>query len=721
MKKIVFFVFFILITYIISGETLSDKQKPIIITRFPEGKRPMTLAVKNISLPGNYRLYNLILKMKVDKINGLGRSVIIDIKDSAGALLREYSIFAFFFKRPNEFQDISILFPKGKSNSIRVEIKSFSGYYGKAKDIEEAVIKNIVVNPFSTVPYIENIIPDKVRYKKGEKGKAEVIVVNPTLERVRCVIKGEIISELNKVKNIYSKNLTLAPHEEKIIYIPFTTTREEYGRELKVDLFQGNKLISSRSEYFSVANNIWKVYLAGEVGPNFHQPITWTPEREKEWEEKMKKQYMLGTYSYGNHYERFSWAPGEAFDLTPDEKEWWSGQSTYRSSLETMRGFIKHRQKRGVACISYINQAGSGPAAYEIGRKHPEWVEKGKDGVWIGRFDMAEFERWDSIKTLEEVRSTARPGHFYFICFDYSLPVVRDYVISEIIKSTKMFNWDGVRWDCGQMGGIPENIRKMKKDVWKIFPDFVFGYNIESRSYKIHPEEFKECCADGGLIMEEGVYMAYEKNHPLHKWKDYSIHLNKTQKLVHKLGGYYNPFIQRRGGARYLIDGLYENVLQLSAGSHPVRLGIRYGNVKLPGNLPKFITRYSAFLWSDNIWKMENPEKIVKIEGFVWWKEQASVRTINENHKQYIIHLINPPYKEKIEENPEGILRAPVKNIKVVCKIPQKFKVKGAYLLNPISGTEAEKLNFKEEGNKVRFEIDEVKIWKFVVVDLEKE
>lgn len=695
----------------------------VISFKIPETKSGNIIRSTELPFSLTLPLYTLKIKMAVDNIYGFGRQIQVQIYDTkTKKLIRDFPIYAFLFKENNVLEEIPIVFPKGEGEKIQVNIN----FAGKGKDIKNVYIDEISISPYATHPYIQNIIPNKVRYKRNEGGNCEVTIVNPTNEKYKEItLEVRILQEIKDEELLYTKNISLLPNEIKVINLPFPNNDRDFGRELKILLKDKVKIIHSRSEYYQVADNIWRVYLQGkreDIGPFCHWPIRWSKEVQDKWDEELKIKYLLGTYTYSNNWERFSWAPGECLDMTPDIEEFWSGQSVYHSTITKLKGQIEAMQKRGVACISYINQVGSGPKAYEVGRKHPEWIAS-TNGVWQGSFDVGLFETWDN-PTQEDIKR--RGGSFFYIVPDFKNKEVVDYVIKEIIESTRMFSWDGVRWDCGQLGGIPENIKRHKEEIWKVFPDFVFGYNVGGKDqYERNPEEYKELCAKGGLIMDEGTYAASRKNHFLHNWKRYFSYLVDSQELVQSLGGYYNPFVLNRGGGKYLVDSLYESILQLSARSHPLRiLSYRYSAEVPPYlNLCKFLTRYSALFWDSNILFMKNPEKQIEItcNSEIWWKEAVAIREISSDYKQYIIHLINPPLSEFIEENPDGLLKPWIKNVKLASVIPEGFKPRIVYLFSIDTGDmEPQVLDFKIIDKKIEINIPEIKFWKLIVIEFTK-
>ena len=566
------------------------------------------------------------------------------------------------------------------------------------------------------VPGVAYVRPHRVRYRRNQAGTIAVAVANPLGKPLAGRLLCEVIKELDDRRVLADKPVQVAAHGEAVVKIPYTNDGTEFGREVRATLYGAKgKVLDTKSEYFSVADNIFKVYVGDTgyarrqaPGPMCHFPISWTPEVERTWREKHP-------YTYCNLWERFSWAPGEQMDLTPDTELWWSGQSIYRGSKTALRGQIKALQDRGVGVLSYVNQGASGTAGYEVYRQHPEWFGT------PGQFDTQLLATWDT-KTYREAKGT-----WFAVWANWTVPEARQYAINELIGTKKMFGWDGFRWDCGQFEAPTHEqnaqyLKEMKTKVRAVFPDTLFGYNVgmgaygiqtntDAKAYAAKPDPaFAELCEGGGLIMNESTYAAYGKTHHLHKWEDFAQYLANTQEIVKRLGGYFNPFVLRRGGAKYDIDKRYETVLQLAAGSHPY--GIFYYHA--------FVTRYSALLWGDHVWKMREPEKSVRVtaKADLWWRHQATTRTLSDDHVQYILHLVNPPYSEGIEENPKQIVRPPVTRVRITATPPGRLRCKQAWVLSPDDKPWAHRLTPSSRGGRVSVTVPvPVTYWSIVVLD----
>lgn len=580
---------------------------------------------------------------------------------------------------------------------------------------------------------IQYVRPNKVRYRRYEAGTVRVGLENTASTRARLRLSCEIIKELHDTTKLATPQewLCLGPGVQTAIDIPFVNDATEFGREVRVSLIDdSNATIDTCSEYFSVADNIFKVYVAGGgySGPNAfvhtptpscHFPIWWSPEAQQEWD-------AAHPYFYGNYWERFAWAPGEQMDLTPDKDEWFSGQTRYECSKQTLKGQIEAMQRKGVACIAYVNQSASGPAGFEVYRKHPEWFPYGEDGLPWAWFDAQSVALWDMPWSMEEFAERASLG-WYGLWPNWRVKEARDHAINELIETVKIFGWDGFRWDCGQFdaftrlcyfdGRVEEiseqrrleltaqYVREMKQKVRSVFPHLVFGYNM---GIDPHDPLLAECAKDGGLIMEEGTSGFYEPTSPFHRWKDYARYLCQHQAIVHALGGFYNPFIQEGGGASDTLDQRYESILQLAARSHPH--GLFYYH--------DFITRYSCFLWDDHVWPMPEPGRIIEVSGNaeLWWEDQSAYR-LYKNHLQYVLPLINPPYSEAIDENVAGLVNPPV-HVTMRVVIPEGYDLAEVWLLTGDYRPWAYQLQPTVDGTHVTIVLPlPVKFWSIVVCD----
>ncbi|RMG77181.1 MAG: hypothetical protein D6707_11445, partial [Bacteroidetes bacterium] len=503
---------------------------------------------------------------------------------------------------------------------------------------------------------------------------------------------------------------------------------------------------------------VWAVGIAGG------HPIAFTAEvRNKKAIENAVDNFRK---HYVNTYEKFFWAPDDFADMTPDREVWYSGQARYHESKKNLKYMAEYGRKIGVLPITYGKSIGSGDRARDIIRENPEMVW-GYGGVMDFHPDTEELEKW---------QKDSKPYWQGTAWANYNMndPAVVAKGINEIINSTKMFGWAGVRFDghftartgkqrvgdkiinfTKEMADkqTATNIRTLKKRVWEIFPKYVFGYNYAECAFpeklQEHPRESIELCRDGGKIMDEYARQNEGGSHPFREWKKYASMLVKESIIIRRLGGYLFPICHANG-----IIGRYQIIFTMAAGGHPT-----YVN-NTPFKYTMFATRYAGILWDKRLKNIWHPNGLVLVPFTLMWENYVKELDIDKNHKRLIIHLINPPLqktatksfaieqelnKRKRERNriikearakkikpdfskldklpPLKLYPDPQKNIdvKIVYQaIGNKWHIQRVILLNADDVSKKELKPDLSDPYFARITVPEVKFWSILVVDLSK-
>jgi len=116
---------------------------------------------------------------------------------------------------------------------------------------------------------------------------------------------------------------------------------------------------------------------------------------------------------------------------------------------------------------------------------------------------------------------------------------------------------------------------------------------------------------------------------------------------------------------------------------------------------------------------LEPDQKLnVDADACLWWRNTAAVRTISPQHVQYVLPLINPPYSDVIEGNPEGLVRPPVSEVRLAAVPPSSLRCRSAWLLSPDETRWAHELAPLTEGERVSVLLPvPVKYWSVVVME----
>jgi len=565
----------------------------------------------------------------------------------------------------------------------------------------------------------------KIIYGEKDSVSGIFIVKNDSSTEFKGILKAYIESEIDKKSEEVTKIILVKPKEKFDIKIEFKNPGK-YGHALTGELYsEDKKLISKNGDYFNVCDNYWNVSLIAPLGCIWQQ---WEkiddgimiPRKDFKWVDDILNNWRK---EYYNGFEKFFWAPDDFIDLTPEKEMWFSGQTRYMETKKGLIELIRKAHENGMKAITYAKCTGGGSVGVEIARRNPEWVWNNNGVLSIGR----------AVKQIAEYDIPTKKHWQEWVAVDWNMndKNVVKIGINELIESTKIFGWDGARWDGNfdvrreiyDLNGnlieklTPEqvdarnmeNMRMTKEMISKFFPDFVYGYNWANSGSGLKPDrETIELCRNGGLIMNEYINQAHGVQHPLHKWTDFvQLLIDDTQK-VKKWGGYYGPIC---GSLRGTVDETYKNIFIYASGAHPYYYH-EFGD---------FVTRYSSFIWDNNLRKIQYPDTIINAPDKIWWKYWVYERDISDKEKQIIFHIVNPPSKQNVGEIGKN-LPIPIENISInifpVLNI-KDYEIKRIVKLNPkLVSKEDIKFSFVE--GVYKFEIPKLDLWNIIVVELSK-
>jgi len=580
----------------------------------------------------------------------------------------------------------------------------------------------------------------KIHLRRGETQTCTVLVSNYTASPQELTLKLGAVTRINEVRPLRSWSLTLEPGASRALEHSWSVGQQEYGRQVQAVLMRGDEVLDSEEEYFGVSDNIWK--LGNRARHRVYDPLVpavnyihWSGLCTPELIEKYFRQSVDGTYV--NVMEKFSWAPDFFSDMTPQQETWRSGQGTYYESKSMLKLIIQKAHERGVKVTTYGYGVAGGPPAYEFARKHPEWVcyeppsDRGLQGrLWQAVFNTRWFEDWPHLT----------PDDYYHVWpriqFNFAHPEVLEVAIRELKGSIEMFGWDGVRFDShayyvwarrpdlsgkivpSEEADLDElsaaNVLRTKREVHADYPHFDFGYNwgpIYARRGARHPKNYAACLSDGGMRLNEQVIMAAQPDRPGHVWQEYADIYAKDASHAIKLGGHYWVMQLRRGGR---MDVLYQAVLSLAARCHLYNSGL--GPTAF-GNLARFATRYSYYLWDPELEPVEEPHKLFSVEA-----ERAPIwrpfvyRRKTPKGMEIVMHLVNRPPFEAIGENGDDQV-PPVSHVRIgLLDSEAAGRIGTVTVLSPEEPARPREIEFKEGV----VEVGDLRLWKVLVLDFEE-
>jgi len=484
--------------------------------------------------------------------------------------------------------------------------------------------------------------------------------------------------------------------------------------------------LATGEDYFNVCDNFWNVAQILAIGFLWDQfdGKTMMPAKDFSWADRHIKEMRDGYY---NSFEHFFWAQDDFLGMVPTKDVWWSGQARYRGSTVGLKALIDKSHANGIKATTYAKLTGGGTFGAEMARRHPEWMWQYGGTLSVER-GVESLAKWDDplAKNL--------PQSWVAVNYNMNDPKVVDIGIKSLIDSASLLGWDGARWDGNfdvqsntydldghQVDKLNSdqvdarnaaNMRRTKEAVSKAHPKFRYGYNWTQGNWlqtmATNPRESIELCRGGGLIMNEYINQAEGVQHPLHRWEVYASSVANDVEAIKKLGGYYGPIL----GSANTADGLYTNVFAYAAGAHP------YYHHHWGG----FMTRYSAYCWDDALTRIHTPENIVQVPSSVWWREWVFERPIDKQHKQLIVHLINPPAHQTVGEGKKlEDLPPPLKGIevRVMPTLLNGWVPVRSTQLSPYPQIQAAVPVVASEG-VYKMTVPEVKLWNILVIDLEQ-
>jgi hypothetical protein len=653
-------------------------------------------------------------------------------------------------------QVTAINFPAaGTPTDFRFTLDNF-----KAQDVQAAVqvaanqgdapkltVDKITVAPYAT-PVVANVWPGKVLYHTNENATGMVAVYNGAAEPQTLTLRCVLESDLDKARPLKDIPVTLAAGERREVPITWNTGAEEYGFALAATLVDGTgKTISQGREYFSVADNLWKVALTESgrgcgipygPGPNRSVPISDIQKAEEELAKALAAPLPPVYWHYSN-YNELGLSPDCFFNQAPAEDYWYTGMGDYTEGKRHVQLGLQWLHRWGMRATSYVLPSPCGASAEPVYRRHPDWFAYDKNGQVAGSLYEKKLEVSMKVGGPETPWPLQLAPYALWLSINIERPEPIDAFVDQTIKAHQMFGWDGIRFDVAPfvvggydfngklIGGTdPKHInevevaawKRMRDSIWKALGrDFVIGLNSDRDLYHDqYPDEWDECCREGQLLMEEVPRSCYSPQSPRNVWHEYMRFYHEHGDIVRALGGHHliigfdvqNP-----------VDQLYMNVITYAERAHPY--AYQYHSETLPlGNYAQFVTRYAALIWDiDRVQPWPEAEKSVEVASAspVWWKELACVRSAPDGKRQYILHLINPPVQERIYSDPTNKVPTPQKDVQVTLRLDAGEKITRAWLLSADPTTHEEALPLTAGADQVSVTVPQLYFWSMVVFE----
>ena len=541
--------------------------------------------------------------------------------------------------------------------------------------------------PTYDAPLLADVQASRVQYKPNAKAMADVTMFNPLSRAAEVTLTGEDRWGLSGSRRAFMKRLTLAPGKRTSTRIAWTLGAELYGHEIDVTLQYNGKAVGRGRALFVVQRNPQWVFSPNrvDIGTNQRHHLYYLyVDPASLLQENAAIDELRRWHTTKKEY--FSWSPGDISDLAPATEVFCGGEGRLRwDSRWRVQRQVKKLDAAGVWPVTYVNGTTWAESGYNLFARHPEWFIYSKDGE-ISLYDM---QRREIFRRRHQagIDPNSYQRIFFQAVLNHSLPAVQRYIADQYIKTAKVMGFRGVRMDVRYLEVHPGEydmsgreiaptdaqadkisaraIATVKRLVHEVVPDFTFGYNYASPDETTHmPLTMKERCRGGGWMLDEVSCTYQEKTSPYHVWRVYVPRMVSWGDQVRRWGGVYNPFDFRRGGAKYTIDRIYSNIFRMIASG---RFASLRDTRACWGDLGPLGTRYSEFLVGRHLRWLPKPAGRVKVHARapLWWQDMVFENKAQDGRKQLIVHLVNPPLSDEVEENPTSAIRAPVRQVRV--------------------------------------------------------
>ncbi len=588
------------------------------------------------------------------------------------------------------------------------------------------LVDEIAYRPLSRSGRVVKVTRNKIRYAPGATLTGEVWVDDVGGTRGTGTLNLYLERGVRDRVKVKSLPVTLTPAPQAIPFeLPLPTVELGYAVVAEFVSADGADRHEA-AEYFTIAASFNRVYIAGG-GSGGHGGT-------KADEARMRQGFEAMRDNYGNASEHFAWAEEDMVEMSPETDYWFSGQTCYHLKKTGLQQMIRLAHEYGIAQVSYAKFIMSGYLGWKTAYDYPN-DHRGQYHYPVGMWEGVNNKVLDRFRNKEFLIYENTPGRigsnpFYVWWADF-LPINPDatprmarIAAEEVVRSAKLFGWDGIRWDghprgggqCGGAGPYDAGaarrtqalVRYFKEIVGAEFPAFGHGYNYlliqKEPGYDWAYEDFEldELCRGGGLIMNESIGNATSGPYGY-----IARNLQVEGNLVRERGGYYLG-ISFASGPR---DELVESALWAAAGARPYNSGHTLA-------MRRYMTRFAQYTLDENLRRLATPEQVLKplAETRLWWQPFVYETPLADGKRQLVVNLLNLPLDA--QRNPEGKasdfrMLPGTDPVAFTLSLPEGMTAVGAHLIDPQT-LAVEPLPLRDG----RFELPAIAHWLVAVIDL---
>jgi hypothetical protein len=563
----------------------------------------------------------------------------------------------------------------------------------------ELIVDRIEVEPVAGAATVEVASTQmrKLVHSPRETGEATVLLANYSGRerpvRLRLVVESGIQDE----QVIVERHITLpalTPLQSVTVTLP---ALPKNGCQLRAEALEENKVVSVARDIFVVTDRPLR---GGQYG-NFaiHQPYSAAEAHANV--AAFRRNFVTVT-------EIDFWAPCDMRQLVPSpgKDRWWSGQTAQRFSTEQLRTCIAKAHEHGIGVLGYVDYSVIfGFRGFDFGRRFPDcldWRTQNDNGfVWLG-FDGANMGLDSPLRAEDDsqqdvkVTGVSRSLH--------TNPTAFRWHADQMVASMKCFGWDGFRYDdpidydarqvdlLGREApfggcGLAEITAYCRRRIEEAKPGALLGHNgdpmrassdamyVSDDPQRMDKQE-TAVMRKGGFMLQEGwsnYLMGPDAKATWTQWRDRNVTAGRTARRV---DGDVCIITDIRDHAPAWRKSMI-TALILAAGNHMAYS--REGDRSLLG----FATRHCELIYGDGLrWlSADDATKFVQVDAGgrpVWWQDYVRCLPNQPGKRTYLIHLINPPEGESINDSRES---RPLRDLRVSLTPPPGWKPTRAWLV----------------------------------------
>lgn len=598
-------------------------------------------------------------------------------------------------------------------------------------------LENLTIEKQASPLLLGTMTVNKVVYKPGEAPRLTVPVTWTGSTKKQFSYHVKMYHDLEPAKIISKGTFPVKPHQKSSVSVTLPALKKFGGYRFDFEVLDGTEVVASCERSAACSSRYNRIGTSGTAhGFYINGSRQATVKNCQEMFGNLRDAYLC-------EYEIGFWQPDNFSNLTPEKDIWMTAEMTIHEK-QGIKNLCAVGKENGFLVNAYLKgNYADGRDGLVWSQKHPELVYYHRDtGAPMGNYNLDHILNWDEYeKKLINRKKVGRGWHFVVI--DPGRPSVVDVSVRETLNSEKMFGWGGVRFDGdfnttesetffmgpvrnlkGKLTATPDDwevtyanmVKRYKRKIRSKLPEFEFGFNHQLNDSHQRLIVGPAIASDGSMVMNESNRgFGSSKQAAYNKWEEYASLMSRYSRIVRSWGGFYQPI--GCYGMR-ADDYLYQSVFVLAAQAKP------YGpfnfSTPLTVRMTRFVVRFAGIMCAD-MYPVPAPQGRITVtpKGKLWWKPYANYIENDLDNRDYIIQLINPPVSPNANniDDPNCLLREPVKDVTVSLDLDSYEKCTSAWLLDPWDENDLVEVPVKPRPDGVDIKLPKpVSIWSVLVV-----